>query len=132
MIFKVIICFSSKWDNLSQINENIRTWFKAWLVDKDCTKQEGIDYHAIFILGTKHATVTVIALVISYSWFLKQLHVLNAFLHGTLEDEVHVSQLLVQGSYPTCFDNNTLKLFGTNILIKYFFMYNIFKSNFQV
>ena len=69
------------------IDENL-DW---WLVD--AKQQQGLDYADTFSHVVKSLTVRlVLQLAISRNWQIKQLGVNNAFLHGTLTDEVYVTQ----------------------------------------
>jgi hypothetical protein len=59
--------------------------FKQWY---------GIDYDDTFSLVIKIATIcTILSIVVSKGWNLRQLDVQNVFLHGYLEEEVYMQQL---------------------------------------
>jgi hypothetical protein len=62
-------------------------------VAKGFDQQCGLDYTDTFSLVIKPAIVqVVIALAIHYSWPIQQLDISNAFLHGTLQEEVFMDQ----------------------------------------
>jgi len=69
--------------------------YKARLVAKGFKQRYGLDYEDTFSPMVKQITIRLLlSLVVSRGWFLRQLDVQNAFLHGFLEEEAFMRQLL--------------------------------------
>ena len=67
--------------------------YKARLVAKGFHQQYGIDFEETFSPFIKPPTVRLIlSLPVSLNWPLRQLDVKNTFLHGTLKEEVYMTQ----------------------------------------
>jgi len=65
--------------------------YKASLVARYFTQQEGIDYSKTFSPIIKQATVRLVSsIIISYNWKIHQLDIHNTFLNGILDEEVYM------------------------------------------
>jgi hypothetical protein len=68
--------------------------YKARLVAKGFHQQPGIDFGDTYSPIIKPITIrAVLSIVISAGWFIKQIDVSSAFLHGFLQESVYMVQL---------------------------------------
>ena len=70
-----------------------RPRFKGRLVAKGFTQVEGVDYNEIFAPVVKHVSIRLmLSITVNFDLELEQLDVKTAFLNGTLEEEIYMSQ----------------------------------------
>ena len=82
-----------KWVYKTKLKENEVDKLKARLVAKGYVQQQGIDYTEVFAPVARLDTLRmIVALAAQKGWTLYQLDIKSTFLHGELNEEVHVEQ----------------------------------------
>ena len=67
--------------------------YKARLVAKGFHQQKCVDFKETFSPDAKPLTIRILlTLVVQFDWFLNQLDISNAFLYGSLKEEVFMEQ----------------------------------------
>lgn len=78
---------------IKQLPDGTLDKYKARLVARGFNQQPGVDFEETFRLVIKSTTVrAILKAVVSKDWCLRQLDINNAFLQGTLKEDVYVSQ----------------------------------------
>ena len=94
---------------IKRLTDGSVDWYKAHLVAKGFHQVPGVDYGETFSPMIKPTTVcTVLSLIVSKGWVLRQFDVQNAFLHGNLYGDFYMSQ--PQGFSHPQFPNHVCKL----------------------
>jgi len=77
-----------------RVDDNIER-YKASLVARDFSQQEGIDHSKTFSLVIKQTTIRLVFLItFLHDWKIHQLDIHNAFLNGVIAEEVYMKQPL--------------------------------------
>uniref|UniRef100_A0A2N9FVX0 Uncharacterized protein n=1 Tax=Fagus sylvatica TaxID=28930 RepID=A0A2N9FVX0_FAGSY len=88
---------------LKQNSDGSISRYKARLVAKGFHQQPGLDFDETFSPVVKPPTVRIVlSLAAQHQWFLRQLDISNAFLHGFLKEDVFMIQPpgFVHSDYP--------------------------------
>uniref|UniRef100_A0A2N9FW57 Reverse transcriptase Ty1/copia-type domain-containing protein n=1 Tax=Fagus sylvatica TaxID=28930 RepID=A0A2N9FW57_FAGSY len=103
--------------------------YKTRLVAKGFHQQYGIDFNETFSPVIKPPIVRlVLSLAVSLNWPLRQLDVKNAFLHGTLKEEVYMTQPQgyidpIHPQYVSSNADSSLFIYTENKIIAYLLLY---------
>jgi hypothetical protein len=82
--------FKTKYNEMGEIDKH-----KARLVAKGYSQKHGVDFNEVFAPVARWDTIRVVlACAASKGWFVYQLDVKSAFLHGDLAEDIYVEQPL--------------------------------------
>lgn len=97
-----------KWVFKLKLNKDKSIRYKARLVAKGFTQKEGIDYNETYSSVVKYTSIRyLIALAAKMNLHIRQLDVVTAFLHGSLQEEIFMLQ-------PEGFKDNSAKVCKLN------------------